>query len=190
MKFYKILVFSALFFCLTFSATAQEPLLSATLSYPVVTGNNYGNKFTGVLDLGFQMRLVNTEPMHFGLSANAGYFTNSLEADQQSLNESALVFQPRLFAELDTPILFGFRPFLGLGYTFVRSEELGISTRTTATFTYGGLNFNSGLSLDIDDYWFLLLQYDTIKFKNGYAPTVDISDEGMALLKFGLGIRF
>jgi len=186
----KSYLFFALFFCLTFSVSAQEPLLSGTLSYPVVTGNNYGSKFTGVLDLGFQMRLVNTEPLRFGLSGNAGYFTNSVEAAQQSLDESALIFQPRLFTELDTPVLYGFRPFLGFGYTFVRSQELRMSTSTTSTFTYGGINYNTGLSFDIDDYWFLILQYDVVKFKSGKAPTADISDEGMSMLKFGFGIRF
>lgn len=183
-------IFFLLFFASIFSVTSQEPLLSGTLGYPMVTGKNYGSKFTGVLDLGFQMRVVNIKPLHFGLSANAGYYTNSVESDQQSLHEFALLFQPRFFAELDVPILEGFRPFLGLGYSFVRSQELTISNPTISTFTYGGLNYNAGLSYDIDDYWFLILQYDTINFKTGNAPTVNISDERMKLLKFGLGIRF
>ena len=186
----KSYLFFILLFGATFSMVSQEPLLSGTLGYPVLIGENYGNKFDGVLDLGFQMRIVNPEPLHLGLSANAGYLTNSVKVDQQTVHEFALFFQPRLFAELNMPILHGFRPFMGLGYAFVRSQELGMAPPTTATFTYNGFNYNVGLSFDVNDNWFLIVQYDTIKFKNGNAPTEDISDEKMMLLKFGLGRRF
>ena len=188
MKNFQILTISIL---LTTFVSAQDQKFSATLGYPVPVGDNFLVNYSGVADLGLQFRFIKTGALNIGLSTNASYYSESTTLSTVTLKESAFLVQPRAFVEIDSETLNGFRPFLGLGYSFINTKiKFENGQQDDEKDSTEGLNVNLGLGYDITDSFMAYLSYDYLNFSRDNPNHDNDFFTNGSILKLGVGLRF
>lgn len=181
-------VIITILFC-TIGAYAQSDNLSISLSYPIPMGENNFEQHSGTIDIGVKYRFLEKGTFNFGGSLNLGFYQQNIKQNNYERRTSLL--QPIVFAELKGK---SFRPFMGLGYTFLHTnQEFGPASGITGfipKFDWSGLNANIGASIDILPKLFLAVQYDYTKLSSGKnLPDVD-HITNVSILKIGAGMRF
>ena len=108
-----------------------------------------------------------------------------------SYKEQVILVQPRVFGELNSQILLGFRPFLGAGYSFMTSKFIAESDQTPDTSdSTGGVNINIGSAYDITNNFFVFVSFDYLNVSRDN-PNIDNSFFNTAnIIKLGAGLRF
>ncbi|TLF46454.1 outer membrane beta-barrel protein [Maribacter aurantiacus] len=177
--------------CLGVFAHAQDRKFSTTLGYPIAVGDNFLKSYTGIIDVGAQVRFLKAGPVHIGISGNANFFNRNNTLSTFSYKEQVILVQPRVFGELNSKVLLGFRPFLGAGYSFMTSKFKANSNQTPdSSDNTGGVNINIGSAYDITNRFFVFVSFDYINVSRDN-PNIDNSFFNIAnILKFGAGIRF
>ncbi len=177
----------------TLSGMAQDSKVSATLSYPITVGDNFLKDYKGYVDLGFQYRFVNFGPVNLGVGANVG-FLGVTDPPETNGRFTAMLVQPKLFAEFILGAQGQFRPSLGLGYGFNRLKSRFDNTGLAISEldrTYEGAILNLGLAYHISQRIFILAQYDRAIINRGFDFTGDKSFVSRAtLIKIGVGYNF
>jgi opacity protein-like surface antigen len=173
-----------------------------------VVGEEAFNDVEGVIDVGLKYRFVDLKIARLGVGLNAGYYNFKyvyngdngfydfddidIDFNDFDIKEKDYFIQPKIFADFNIPAVPKLVPSVGIGYSTVivdiSSNFQGESTESSET--YGGINFNIGLSYDILANFFVQAQYDLIplKFENesiGYEENVNVGT-----VKIGVGIRF
>lgn len=172
---------------------AQEKRISFELNYPFPIGNNFiGKNYSGIIDAGCKYRFINTDLMRAGASLNGGILKYKNDTAPQNFTMTNYVVQPRLFAEFNFVKIPKFHPSLGLGYSFMIFNANGTSNGfdiSNYNDTQGGFNINTGILYDLNDRFFVQMQYDFVKLsvKSGIPDTAYNSN--VNLLKMGVGIR-
>lgn len=176
---------------LSFYGMAQKNKFSATLSYPLTTGDNFVNEnYQGTIAIGAQYRFYNVEFFNLGASIDATFleFDNENFTVQPDIN--ARFIQPRLFGEVH---LGRFRGVLGAGWAFTsfRTENaLEPGQTETVTDNSNGFNLNVSASVDIVMGLFAIAQYDYIKISAFGSLADNDFNTNIGLIKLGLGYRF
>lgn len=188
----KTILLLALFFGV-FSTTAQDSKVSATLSYPLSIGDNFLKEYKGYVDLGLQYRFVNLGPVHFGVGANIG-FLGVTDPPGTNGRFTAMLVQPKLFAELVLGTKGQFRPSLGLGYGYnrfnTRLDNTGIAN-SEFDRSYEGAIVNLGMAYHISKRIFIQAQYDRARINRSFDFTGDKSFISRGtLIKIGVGYNF
>ncbi len=185
MKQQLTILFSALI--LVSFANAQDSKFSAILGYPIALGDNFLANYTGIVDAGLQYRFLESSAINFGISTNAGYFKNN----NGTSKDNVLLVQPRAFGEVNAEALNGFRPFFGLGYTFVSSKIVLNSDQTPdIKDNTGAINFNLGAAYDITQSLFGYISYDYLNISRDNPNQDNSYFKSVNILKLGLGLRF
>lgn len=186
---------SILLLALTFSvftSFAQDSKFSANLSYPITVGDNFINNYSGIIDLGIRYRFVEAGPINIGFSGNFTLLGRSYSEGNVDPGGgvNAMFIEPRVFGELNLESLSGFKPSLGVGYTYlVFTYKDGTQNLNLPNENYNGFNINLGTTYDITNRFFALAQYEFIKIKNDRADQIKYNTN-FVLVKFGLGFRF
>ncbi len=173
----------------TIGAVAQDSKFSTNFSYPITVGDNFVDKYSGVIDAGLQYRFVKVGQINIGLSGNFTYLRQTFSEDDfdPEAKANAIFLEPRVFAEIELNRL---RPQLSMGYTYVSFtykngiQDLGISDEN-----YNGFNVNLGLTYEITNRFFAIAQYEFIKINNDVGDPIKYNTD-FGLVKFGLGLRF
>ena len=170
---------------------AQDAKFSATLGYPIAVGDNFLKSYTGIVDIGAQVRFLEAGPVQIGVSGNANFFNRNNTLSTFSYKEQVILVQPRVFGELNSQILLGFRPFLGAGYSFMTSKFIAESDQTPDTSdSTGGVNINIGSAYDITNNFFVFVSFDYLNVSRDN-PNIDNSFFNTAnIIKLGAGLRF
>lgn len=172
-------------------ANAQDAKFSATLGYPIAVGDNFLEQYSSIVDVGAQYRFLETGPINIGISTNAGFFNRSTTLGSVTIKDRLVLIQPRVFGEVDTDALIGFRPFIGLGYSILASKFTSNSNQTEDTSeSTGGININLGTAYDISNRFFVFVSFDYLNVSRDN-PNIDNSFFKKAnILKLGGGFRF
>lgn len=171
---------------------AQDGKWSATLGYPMAIGNNFmAENYKGVVDLGLQYRFVEIGILNIGASVNGSYFPFT-KKDFRNVDINAYFIQPRVFGELQSQLLKGFRPSLGLGYSLaifsIGDDDPNVISGDDVR--EGGINLNAGVSFDFTRRFFAFFHYDFIKLNRDEDPSVEKFNTRINKLLLGVGYRF
>lgn len=175
---------------------SQESELKLAVNYPLSMGNNFlGKVFTGQVDLGAKYTFSERGIFKLGTSFNAGMLSyNSNENIVfTDFKITSYILQPRAYAELDINEDATFRPFMGLGYSFVILDASGMNRAddiSDADDLSSGINLNVGAIGYMTDDLFIQAQYDFIKFLAGDQAGQDEYFNQAMLFKAGIGYRF
>jgi opacity protein-like surface antigen len=182
----------AIFICLFMIITtfAQEQKFSATAAFPFAVGDF---DYVGLADIGLQYRLVELGSVTLGASANAEFLQKNDDFGGTKIRRTAFLVRPRVFGELNIASIEKLKTFLGLGYSWVtfKSKVETVNQKDTD----GGFNLNLGGAYDINDTFFVHLQFDSTRFAS---KDVIISDtitgtrvaSTLNSIKIGIGFRF
>lgn len=184
-NFFLVILFAGL------ATHAQDANFSATVGYPLAVGDNFLKSYTGIVDVGAQVRFIKAGPVQIGVSGNANFFNRNNTLSTFSYKEQVILVQPRVFGELNSQILLGFRPFLGAGYSFMTSKFKAGSNQTPDTSdSTGGVNINIGSAYDITNSFFVFVSFDYVNVSRDN-PTINYDFFSTAnIIKLGAGIRF
>lgn len=169
---------------------AQDKKFSATAAFPFAVGDF---DYTGLVDLGLQYRFVTLGPIALGASANVGYLNKNENLGTIDGNTRVLLIEPKVHGELNLASLVKLKPFLGLGYSWANfKSEIGPSSQKE---TDGGLSFNLGAAYDINDVFFIHLQFDSTRFPSkeiaiGNLIAATRQASSLNIIKLGVGLRF
>jgi hypothetical protein len=175
----KLLILLLIFSIKSYS---QDSKFSIESNFPIPTGNNFiKENYSGIVDLGFKMRLIKTNYLNIGFLLNGSLFIYK-ENSIQSYFKNLYTIQPKILTELNG--LEKFRPFLGLGYSLMTYRKTGSVDN--------GINFSLGINYNINKKIYLQIQYDVItgtdKYtyrRSNYYPVVLNSD--INIIKAGIG---
>jgi len=187
-------VITLLFVVLTsIQMLSQDSRISVELSYPLPAGDNFIQRsYNGIVDAGVKVRFFDVGSFRFGMAFNTTVLVNKNEVDTRPLtvNITAFGLQPKAFAELNSPFLVGFRPNVGLGYSFfvfsIESDALGDFGTAIENETQRGVNFHLGLAYDFTERFFLQVQYDFTKLNVENIPDIPFNSD-VNLFKIGVG---
>ncbi|MFX0555945.1 outer membrane beta-barrel protein [Maribacter sp. CXY002] len=183
-----------------FFVQAQDRNWSVELNYPFSVDNGYFSNNDGAFDIGIKYRFLNTSLVHIGLDLNGGLvYDKAGRNNEDTYKSKTYIFQPKVFAEFDLPMVTKLHPMIGLGYTIVSNDISGtisgtdLSDRSGAD---GGFNFDVGLSYDISKKFFVQIKYDLILLQvkdevifDQERINIDFR-ENINRLKIGVGFRF
>ncbi|WP_418498942.1 hypothetical protein [Flagellimonas sp.] len=147
--------------CIIFMIVFGLQKISAEVSYPIPSGENYFNDYyKGNVDLGAQYRFMTSDVINLGASVNVGFyaFENKNFTVQPDINGTFI--QPRLFGELVAGIC---REQVGAGNgfaTFSMENALEPGQTKKVKDKTNGPNVNVAASLDIFMGLFVKAQYD------------------------------
>ncbi len=179
---------------LTLNVFAQDQQWSATVAFPLAVGDY---EYTGAVAFAAQYRFTTLGPVKIGASADIDYLTDTNTLASTTIKERTTLIQPRIFGELNLPVLSKFKPFLGVGYTFVNFKTKFDSGQTSDN--ENGLNVAIGGTYDITDILFVQLQFDitrvvierTINSVTPFGEPLRLEDKtNFSIFKLGIGLRF
>lgn len=173
---------------------AQTSDWSLEINYPLVIDQNFvGQNFDGLAELGLSYRLH--EDLHYNLSAT---LHNSLLKDRSQIEDVITDFnvllwfvQPRLKADFIFDSLPNVHPYVGVGYSFVRSFTNG----NVGTFfpqggnTRSGINAIAGVTVDVSSQWYINAGYDFVRLSK-VGTIANPFLQNINTIKLGAGYRF
>ncbi|QAA81742.1 hypothetical protein EI546_08395 [Aequorivita sp. H23M31] len=195
-SFKKILIASLLLVA-QFSFS-QDSKFSIDANFPISMGDNFFGDYNGIVDVGMKYRIKEISNINLGISVNGSYFKKKAERympeypghfqdpyDATEFNNFNIL--PRVFAEMKIASLPKFRPFLGVGYSFLMFNNSSSGYMSGNSISLNGLNANGGVYYLLTEIIFAQIQYDYIKLFDEfeYAPS---KDTNISMIKFGLGI--
>ena len=188
-------IFIASFFFFSFYAFSQDSELSIELNYPYATRDNFlGNQLNGLVDIGAKYFFSEIAPVSLGASMNAALFHfqsngNTMFTDYKI---TSFLIQPRFVSQVQLKNWTDFRPFIGLGYSFLITRVTGTlraADVSAASNTRSGLNANIGFSLKMTRRLFAQIQYDFIHLAPLEGIEANSFNTNVNLVKVGLGFR-
>ncbi|PKA98394.1 opacity protein-like surface antigen [Flavobacteriaceae bacterium MAR_2009_75] len=205
---------SKLLFCTLFLATfclfAQDEKWSIEANYPHTLGGHESDidALNSIIDVGVKYRFLKLGPVRLGTSISSSLFSksenflygnstaNDLEFDSKF---TKVLLQPRVFAELDIPVIPRLKPQVGVGYSIIFSDfqfSDGNGSSTDDYNTTGGVNLNVGLAYNFTKRFFVQIQYDYTREKGDVIyENINSMEEfnfksNIDMLKIGVGFRF
>ncbi len=175
--------FSTLFIlCFSSLCFSQNSKLSATLSYPIAIGDNLYKLRSGVVDVGIQYRFLDLQAVLLGASINGTLIGKKIK--DEDYTNSIFILSPKAFLELS--VIKKFKPFFGIGYTYVKNHEEFDGGTNLLDTNGGGLGINIGASLSVSERFAIIVQYDYAK------PNFEQSGPyyNLNMLKLGVGYSF
>ncbi len=186
-------------FLMTQFLFSQDSKFSVEANFPIAVGSGFfGEDFSGIADIGVKYRIVNVSNINLGVSVNGSYFKKKVQLylpsypdDFQDPYAAAEInnftILPRVFAELNIESLPKFRPFMGLGYSFLVFNAASHSSQASGSVTLKGLNGNVGAYYLLTKSLFAQFQYDYITLfdVNVLSPS---QTTNVSIIKLGLGI--
>ena len=171
-----------LFTLISISLYSQNSAVSVELSYPLPAGDNFIQRsYNGIVDAGVKVRAVDIGAFRLGGAFNSTILVKNNDVDTSPLtvNITAIGLQPKLFVELDSPLLERFHPHVGVGYSFfvfsIESDALGDFGTAIENETQSGVNFHLGVAYDFTERFFLQVQYDFTKLSVDNIPVKKVS---------------
>lgn len=176
-----------------FVGRAQETKMTLELNYPkTVGGNAFQELFDGRGDIGIKYRFVDLGKVHIGLAYNSGWYQNHLKGENTDFKVNGYTLEPKVFFEYHDEENKLFRPYIGLGYNWIRFDAKGMINNFTPTLADdwdSGLAANAGLAFWLNNNLFVqsVLSYTYIKTNN--VIDTDYTDH-IFVIKFGMGYNF
>jgi|TARA_B110000091_G_C13527043_1_gene354780 opacity protein-like surface antigen len=178
----------------TLNAFSQDSKFSLEVNYPIAIDQNFlGEDSYGIIDLGLKYRFVELNPVKLGISLNGGVLVDNSNQNNspQDFLVTTYIIQPKIFAELNIESIENFRPFIGLGYTFMNFQLSGSNNGMDVSGESDKLNgfgLNFGITYDISRKIFIQAQYDFTKLNVDDVPDIKFNTN-VNLLKIGIGFR-
>ena len=178
----------------TINSFSQNSKFSLEANYPITIDENFlGKDSYGIIDLGLKYRFKDFKPVKIGVSLNGGILIDN--SNQNNSPQDFLIttyfIQPKIFAELDLESIDKFHPFFGLGYTFINFQFSGTNDGIDVSGesdNLNGLGLNFGVAYDINNKFFIQIQYDFTKLNVNDVPDIKFNTN-VNLMKIGIGFK-
>lgn len=180
--------------CISYSQ-AQETKITFEVNYPKVIGDNsFHEAFDGRGDVGVKWRFAEMGNLQLGLGLNTGWYAYETEDTflLTDLTINSYTVEPKLFLEYYNAESSWFRPYLGVGYNWMKFDFKG--TALGRDFSKeeecdSGIGANLGLAFYLTNRWFVQSVFNyTYLLSDNFIDTS--SNSHIMQLKFGIGFNF
>lgn len=190
-------ILTALFF-LSLSAVSQVKKFSVDLNYPLALKSGFDDGSKGIIDGSFKYRFKELNSMSIGASYTFDLIKTESTFVGRKLGMNSNFHHVDLFSEFKLSSEDKLRPFFGLGYSILFSENEYINLNPMNQIEVkaekennSGINMNLGFSYDLTKTFYVQSYFHYIRiFKKNYVEDGKNVGVNYNQLKLGVGYRF
>jgi opacity protein-like surface antigen len=171
---------------------AQLKRFSIDFSYPYALDKNFFEEnYQGLVDVGLKYRFIKSPVVNFGVAFNGSLFKANeyYKLNPRNIDAASYFVQPKAFVEFNIKQISNLRPYVSVGYAYnlLQNDVINNGQDVTITIKNQGIIFNTGLSYDFSNWFYIHIQYDFIKLKRIDNPEIETYNSN--IVKAGLGFR-